>query len=111
MRYRQHLSTLTELLQQPADRIRDCATDTGVNLVEDQRRHRRCAGGDHRNREADSCELAARCNASERLRTDTRVTCDQKLDLVDPGRTRFNGTQLYVEATTCHAQILHRARD
>ena len=67
MSYRQHLAALAEPLQQPADGIRDRAADPGIDLVEDQRRDWGCGRGDHRNRQADTRELAARGDASQRF--------------------------------------------
>ena len=86
MRHAQNLPLCAQFAQQSAHDLGDTATDTHINLVENQRRNARCLAGHDLNRQADTRQFATRshlCQALERL---AGVGADQQFDLLQAMR-------------------------
>lgn len=104
----QHLPHLSELMQQPPDHLGDAAADARVDFVEDERRRRARRARDHREREADPRELAARGDLRERPQRHARMARDAELDLLEPVRAAFGERhERDLEAAARHRQFLH----
>ena len=74
----QHLAAPRHLRQRGAHLGPDLATDPGVDLVKDQRRHLVVPGQHHLEREHDPGELAPRCRTGERTRLQAGVEPDHE---------------------------------
>ena len=85
------LRTLREAGEPAADLDGGGAADAGVDLVEDEGRHRIGAGDDHLDREHDPRELAARRARRDRTRLGARVRPQEDRDLVAAVRDELGG--------------------
>ena len=76
VRHAQHLTVAAELMQQASDYFGHTAANTRIHFVEDQGRRGACRARDHRERQADTREFAARRDFRERTQRDARMARD-----------------------------------
>ena len=105
VRHAKNLAVFPEPAHQRAHHLGHGAADAGVGLVEDQRGHRVGLRGEHRDREPDARELAARGHLRERPRGGPGVRGHPEFHPVDAARRRLGALELYGELAARHAQL------